>query len=202
MCPRRGTFFSCLAKKRRQKKATPSLRPLRVAKGQTCAGALAGRAVELATRWRAALEQPRRVSLRKHARSDAHATPQPPRRRRSHKGFEAPTGHRCARPREASALCAASARPSAAMARVAVRWVPFWPCQEAQRRGWACVPQDTHASSTDSPWLFERSAPARSEFHGAPPARASQVAPTHSVGDTDSRVAFLLLTFLWRSKEK
>ena len=43
---------------------------------------------------------------------------------------------------------------------------------------------------------------ARSEFHGTPPARASQVAPTLRVGVTDSRVAFSLLTFFWRSKRK
>ncbi len=33
MCPRRGTFFSCLAKKRRQKKATLLSATLRYAAG-------------------------------------------------------------------------------------------------------------------------------------------------------------------------
>ncbi len=39
--------------------------------------------------------------MTKHGRFDAHATPQPPRRRRSHRGWTAEnshTGHRCARP--------------------------------------------------------------------------------------------------------
>ena len=42
----------------------------------------------------------------------------------------------------------------------------------------------------------------RSEFHGAPRTRAPQVAPQRSEGVADSRVAFSLLTFFWRSKRK
>ena len=68
--------------------------------------------------------------------------------------------------------------------------------------GVACVPQDTHASWPSSPQLFERSAPARSEFCGAPRPRAPQVAPARSAGDADSGVAFSLVTFFWRSKRK
>ncbi|PUA95837.1 hypothetical protein C8C99_0640 [Acidovorax sp. 107] len=49
--PRRARYFSLLRQRKVPKrKATPSLRPLRGAKGQTCGGAVAGRAVELALR--------------------------------------------------------------------------------------------------------------------------------------------------------
>ena len=43
---------------------------------------------------------------------------------------------------------------------------------------------------------------ARSEFHGAPRTRAPQVALARSAGVADSRVAFSLVIFFWRSKRK
>ena len=75
ICARRRTFFSCVAKKRRQKKATPSLRPLRFATGQTCVGAVAGCAVELALLLRSAARTATASQITKHGRSDAHAHP-------------------------------------------------------------------------------------------------------------------------------
>ena len=73
----RGTFL-CFAKETYPKERRPCcLRPLRVATGQTCSGAFAGCAVELATRWRAALGQPRRV----RSRSMRAPTRMPPRKR-------------------------------------------------------------------------------------------------------------------------
>ena len=93
--PRRATHFSLLRQRKVSKrKATLSLRPLRVATGQTCGGALAGCAVELATRWRAALGQPRRVRLRGMRAKAPMLTPQTPRRRRSQKGVNRPTAAR------------------------------------------------------------------------------------------------------------
>ena len=51
MSPRRATHFLLLRQKKVSKeKAPPSLRPLRCAPGQTCVGAVAGCAVELALR--------------------------------------------------------------------------------------------------------------------------------------------------------
>ena len=94
ICARRRTFFSCVAKKRRQKKATPSLRPLRFAAGQTCVGALAGCAVELALLLRSAARTATASQITKHGRTGAHATPQPPRRRRSQQGVNTPTAIR------------------------------------------------------------------------------------------------------------
>ena len=73
MCP----VHTLRQRKVSKRKATLSLRPLRVATGQTCGGALAGCAVELATRWRAALGQPRRV----RSRSMRAKAPMPPRKR-------------------------------------------------------------------------------------------------------------------------
>ena len=93
----------------------------------------------------------------KHGRSDAHATPQPPRRRRSQQGWGAEhpnshTGHRCARPRLRSAW---RLRPRDGAERSAAKqwpvWmsapgVPFWMRLGRAGRGVACVPKDTHAS--------------------------------------------------------
>jgi hypothetical protein len=112
LSPRRARYFSLLRQRKVPKrKATPSLRPLRVAKGQTCGGAVAGCAVELALRCRAPLGQPRRVSSRSMGASTPMLTSQPPRRRRSQQGVDSRTskqpdihsGHRFARPRLRSA---------------------------------------------------------------------------------------------------
>ena len=133
MCARRRTFFSCVAKKRRQKKATPSLRPLRYATGQTCSGAVAGCAVELALLLRSAARTATASQITKHARSDARATPQPPRRRRSHRGWTAENSRTATRVFAAldpvcaaRGACARETGPSEAMARVDVGRVPFW----------------------------------------------------------------------------
>ena len=83
-------------------------------------------------------------------------------------------------------------------------FAPFAPLDAPRSAagGVACVPKDTHASLSSSPQLFERSAPARSEFCGAPRSRAPQVAPARSAGVADSGVAFSLVTFFWRRKRK
>ena len=94
ICARRRTFFSCVAKKRRQKKATPSLRPLRFATGQTCVGAVAGCAVELALLLRSAARTATASQITKHGRTGAHATPQAHRRRRSQQGVNTQTAIR------------------------------------------------------------------------------------------------------------
>ena len=103
LSPRRATHFLLLRQKKVSKeKATPSLRPLRCATGQTCVGAVAGCAAEL-TALRSSFVQTAAASqMTKLARCDARATPQPPRRRRSHRGGvkqpNSRTGHRYARP--------------------------------------------------------------------------------------------------------
>ena len=102
--PRRARHFSLLRQRKVPKrKAPPSLRPLRCATGQTCGGAVAGCAVELALLLRSAARTTTASQMTKHGRFDAHATPQPPRRRRSQQGWDSRTanihsGHCCARP--------------------------------------------------------------------------------------------------------
>ena len=69
ICARRRTFFSCVAKKRRQKKATPSLRPLRFASGNLrCSRPAGSRSNSLRC---AALRQSRAL-IRWPLRSSAH----------------------------------------------------------------------------------------------------------------------------------
>src|SRR3989344_4680108 len=81
-----SNFLSRRRKKVTKERATPSLRPLRVAKGQTCVGAVVGCAVELALRLRRAARTTMASQFTKHGRFDAHAPPQPPRRRRRPQG--------------------------------------------------------------------------------------------------------------------
>ena len=93
--PRRARHFSLLRQRKVPKrKATPSLRPLRCATGQTCGGAVAGCAVELALLLRSAARTATASQITKHGRTGAHATPQPPRRRRSQQGVNSQTAIR------------------------------------------------------------------------------------------------------------
>ena len=108
----------------------------------------------------------------------------------------------------AQAPRAAQTGPSEAMARVDVRLfgcsAPH-PCWLRLRRGGcgvACVPKDTHASWSSSPQLFERSAPARSEFCGAPRNRPDAGCPVAQRRGRRLGGAFSLVTFFWRPKRK
>ncbi|RAR55183.1 UNVERIFIED_CONTAM: hypothetical protein C7454_103183 [Acidovorax defluvii] len=137
--------------------------------------------------------------ITKHARSDAHATPQTPRRRRSQKGVGSPTAQQPNSPTATRAVAALgpdgrrrfaprSARPSAAMARRDVRLRdPFRMRRGAQR------------SADQGSRLSERR---RREFERDPAGREHRRLPAAKRRDAACRVAFLLGTFLWRSKEK
>ena len=195
MCARRRTFFSCVAKKRRQKKATPSLRPLRFAAGQTCVGALAGCAVELALLLRSAARTATASQITKHGRTGAHATPQPPRRRRSQQGVNTQTAIRvvAALDPKNAAPCARRLHPQQRAERsngprggLAV-WLPHPLCM---RRG-AQRPADQGSRLSE-----------RSEFERDPAGREHRRLPGAKRRDADSGVAFSLLTFFWRSKRK
>ena len=111
---------------------------------------------------------------------------------------------RCARPRLAGASATRCANWAERSKGPCGCFAPFAPLDAPRSAagGVACVPKDTHASLSSSPQLFERSAPARSEFCGAPRSRAPQVAPARSAGVADSGVAFSLVTFFWRRKRK
>ena len=192
MCARRRTSFSCAHKKSRQKKAPPSLRPLRVATGQTCVTALAGCAAELTAR--CALRSDNRGESVDEARAScgARATPQAPRRRRSPRGFQA--GHRCARPRTG-------------IRGQAQRWPvlplgPLWPCREAQGLGRAWAAQHAHASCTDLLRLSERSAQRAASSAAPPRARASQAARSAAKGHGQwGRLSFAFFALATQKKE-
>ena len=208
---RRGNFLLLRQKKVTKEKATllsatPSLRY-----GATCVATIAGCAAKLTSRY--ALRSNTAASqITKHGRSDAHATPQPPRRRRSQQGVDSRTSNSQTAPRAfaslgpislAQAPRAAQAGPSAAMARVDVRFAGSLLYAPGARRarggmrvGARMLRELTHRSCSSG-------APkARSEFCGAPRDRAPQVAPQRSEGVADSRVAFSLVTFSWRRKRK
>ena len=110
---RRSNFLLLRQKKVTKEKATPSLRPLRGAKGQTCGGAVAGCAVELAVLLCSAARTTTASQFTKHARCDARATPQPPRRRRSHRGWIAKQPNIQTATRVVATLDPVSAVPSA-----------------------------------------------------------------------------------------
>ena len=142
--------------------------------------------------------------ITKHARSDAHATPQTPRRRRSQKGVGSPTaqqpnsqtakqpnsqpGHYCARP---SLRSARHLRPGGVGR--AKRWpvwmsgfrVPFRMRRGAQR------PADQGSRLSE-----------RSEFERDPAGREHRRLPAAKRRDAACRVAFSLVTFSWRVKRK
>ena len=143
LSPRRARYFSLLRQRKVPKrKATPSLRPLRCAKGQTCGVSVAGCAAELTARWRAPFRQLRRVSSRSMGASTPMLTPQPPRRRRSQQGWGSRTSKQPTSIRAIAALglacaargaCAREMRPSEAKARVDVLSpLPLWMRRGAQ----------------------------------------------------------------------
>ena len=155
LSPRRARYFSLLRQRKVPKrKATPSLRPLRFATGQTCVVSVAGCAVEL-TALRCSFVQTSTASQStKHGRCDAHATPQPPRRRRSQQGWDIRTAEQPTSIRAIAALGIVSraqaprapqAGPSEAKARGDVWFpTPLWMRRGAQRAGWR-VCRRTHA---------------------------------------------------------
>ena len=99
----RGTCSLLRQRKVPKRKATPSLRPLRVATGQPAARRLRGAPCNSLRCFAASFRQPRRVSSRCMGAATPMLTPQPSRRRRSQQGLGARTGRRFARPRLAGA---------------------------------------------------------------------------------------------------
>ncbi len=172
LSPRRATHFLLLRQKKVSKeKATLSLRPLRGAKGQTCAVAVAGCAAELALRWRAPLGQPRRV----RSRSTRAPTRVPPRNRPGAGAARRGGGQTTEQPHGSSLrstlqrFCAVPALVTSAM-RMRPRdgaersngpngcTLPIPSVCAEERRAWGGVCRRTHASWTDSLRLFEQSA--------------------------------------------
>ena len=193
---RASNFLLLRQKKVTKEKATPSLRPLRGAKGQTCVVSVAGCAAELTARRRAPFKQLRRVS----SRSMGASTPMPPRNRpaagaASRGGVaEQPTSIRAIAAlglvSRAQAPRAAQAGPSEAKARVDV-WspLPLW-----MRRGAQGLADQGSRLSERSETERVRARPRQT--------RAPQVAPARSGGDADSGVALSLVPFFRRRERK
>ena len=211
----RVTFFRLLDKKVTKERATPSLRPLRFATGQTCVGAVAGCAVELALRCARRSDNHGESVHEACALRRACSPRNRPAAGAASRGWtaEQPTANSRTAPRafaslgplsRAQAPRAAQAGPSEAIARVDIR-SPGFPsgcAWGAQGAGWH-VCRRTHMLRE----LTHRSCPsgapqARSEFCGAPRDRAPQVAPQRSEGVADSRVALSLVTFFRRRERK
>mgnify|MGYP006161200237 CR=1 FL=1 len=204
----RVTFF-CFAKRKSPKKRRPPVcDPFAVRRGKPAAGRLRGAPWNSLCCCAAPLGQPRRVSSRGMRAPTRMLTPQPPRRRRSQQGVDSRTSNSRTATRafaslgplsRAQAPRAAQAGPSAAMARVDVRFAGSLLDAPGARRarggmrvGARMLRELTHRSCPSG-------APqARSEFCGAPRDRAPQVAPQRSEGVADSRVALSLVTFFRR----
>ena len=94
-----------------------------------------------------------------------------------------------------------SSRPSAAMARGDFT-SPLAVPRSAGRGAGAAAQHAALRALTRCGCLSEVNAVNEASSAAPPHARASQIAPERSAGDTASGVAFLLPTFLWRDKEK
>lgn len=77
-----------------------------------------------------------------------------------------------------------------------------YPCRGAQSGGCADAPYDASTASSDWPQLFERSTASADRVLRRNPVIEHRRLPGASRRDTGSRVAFALLTFLWRDKRK
>ena len=193
LSPRQATHFSLLRQRKVSKrKATPSLRPLRGAKGQTCVGTVAGCAAELTSLLCSSVRTTAASQSTKHGRFDAHATPQPPRRRRSQQGWGSQTATRAiAALGLAFAARGACAREGGAERSDGPCGLPGFPsgCAE-ERSGQRIRARDC------------LSAVKRSEFERDPAGREHRRLPAAKRRDAACRVAFSLVTFFWRSKRK
>ena len=203
---RASNFLLLRQKKVTKEKATPSLRPLRGAKGRPAPGRLRG------APWNSLCAGARRSDNHGESVNEAWALRRPcsPRNRpvagASSRGVDSRTSTRAIASlgpiSRAQAPRAAQTGPSNAMARMDVRWVPFCACREAQGRGCVRVPKDTRTSCTDSPQLFERSAAGAQRVLRWHPLTEHRRLPAAQRRDAHSRVAFSLVTFSWRDKRK
>ncbi len=191
--PRRARHFSLLRQRKVPKrKATPSLRPLRCATGQTCGGALAGCAVELALLLRSAARTATASQITKHGRTGAHATPQPPRRRRSQQGVNSQTAIRvvAALDPKKAAPCARRLRPQHRAERSngpSGCWAPTPLCM---RRG-AQRPADQGSRLSE-----------RSEFERDPAGREHRRLPRSEAQGTQTVGSPSFAFFSWRRKKR
>jgi len=196
ICARRRTHFLLLRQKKVSKeKATPSLRPLRLRYGANLGRGACGVCRRTHCALARSVQTTAASQFTKHARCDAHAHPASTPPQAQPQGVEQPIRAIAALgPTEDAPLT----RPSAAMARVAP--LPSGRAEERRARG-GHARRSAHATLSDLPQLFERSAQ-RAVSSAARPVTEHRRLPVAQRRDTDSRVAFSLLTFFWRSKRK
>ena len=225
MCARRRSHFLLFRQKKVTKeKATPLAASLRFAAGNLRCSRT-GCAAELAARLRASLRQPQRVRSRsvcilrctrspRPLRSSAH----PEGRRATTRAIAAlgpgfslfvgaglpamgPMFFRCVHRGQARSHTQ-SPRPSAAMARRGLLKAPLAVPRSAGRGAGAAAQHAALCALTRCGCSSGVSAANKASSAAPPHARASQVAPKRSAGDTASGVAFSLVTFFWRDKRK
>ena len=178
LAPAGEALFFASPKKSTQKKGDPTVcGPC----GASCVGEFAGCAVELATRCALHSDNHGESDVEACVSCGTHATPQTPRHRRIQMG-RCTTGLCFARPRADEARQRARpGGPSVAMAR-------DHPVEAGPRSA---------GFGGSGIALFERS-----EFSETPPNPSTAGCPVAQRRGPRRRVAFLLGTFLWRSKEK
>ena len=199
--PRRARHFSLLRQRKVPKrKATPSLRPLRGAKGQTCGGAVSGCAVELTLLLRSAARTATASQITKHARSDARAHPATAPTQAQPAGGGQPSSRTATRvvatldpTSRAQAPRAAQAGPSAAQRSNGPCGCPHpgFPSGCAEERSGQRIRARDCLSATQ--W---------SELERDPAGREHRRLPAAKRRDAACRVAFSLVTFFWRRKRK
>ncbi len=193
----RVTFF-CFAKRKSPKKRRPPVcDPCASLRGKPASCRLRGAPWNSLCAARAARTATASQST-KHGRFDAHATPQPPRLRRSQQVVGQPNNHTChrfARPRLRSAW---RLRPQEGAERSAAEQWPVWmsdpfgfPSGCAEERSGQRIRARDCLSATQ--W---------SEFERDPAGREHRRLPAAKRRDAACRVAFSLVTFFWRSKRK
>ena len=161
----------------------------------------------------------------RHGRCDAHATPQPPRRRRSQRGWTAeqpnsrtagqPSGHRCARPHLAGASatrCAGAAeRSDGPNGCPAVRLFGCLdvrlshPCWLRLRRGRCGVSMGVGAPmprALTRRGCLNEAATQRSEFHGAPRSRPAAGLPLRNAKGSQTGGRLFFGDFLLAKQKK
>ena len=191
-------------KERNQRKGDPTVCvPCADATGQPAVLGFGG--VSLNSRRCASLRHTRAL-IRQTLRSSAHPEGQ--------RGQNIHTGHRCARPRIAGASATRHALRSLGRAQQWPEWMSgcsvVWMFGCPPPAGCACggavagwhARRSARASCSDSPWLSERRAQRKASSTAHPATDTTQVCPVAKRRGRRLGVAFLLGTFLWRSKEK
>ena len=203
LSPRQATHFLLLRQKKVSKeKATPSLRPLRFAPGQTCVVSVAGCAVELALRCA------RRSDSHGESEHEAWALRRPCSPHNRPAAGAASRGWAAEHPNSRTATRAFASLGTACAARGACarETVP----SAAQRSNGPCgCPLPGFPSGCAEERSGQRirardclSAVKRSELERDPAGREHRRLPAAKRRDAACRVAFSLVTFFWRSKRK